>query len=149
MRLLDPAAGTMTFVAEACRLAAWTWQQERGGAAVPALVREHLLPHFFGFELMMAPYAIGHLQMSLSLAALGYRPGHGDQGPGQAERVRLYLTDALRREETRADAPSPMSTPWPTSRTRPTGSSRTSGSAWSSAIRPGPGTRRIRDVPDS
>jgi hypothetical protein len=93
VRLLDPAAGTMTFVAEACRLAARTWRQERGGAAVPALVREHLLPHFFGFELMMAPYAIGHLQMSVSLAALGHRSGDD-------ERVHLYLTDALHREET-------------------------------------------------
>lgn len=93
VRLLDPAAGTMTFVVEACRLAAGTWHQERGGAAVPALVREHLLPHFFGFELMMAPYAIGHLQMSLFLASQGYRPG-------DEERVQLYLTDALHREET-------------------------------------------------
>lgn len=93
VRLLDPAAGTMTFVAEACRWAAWTWKQERGTAAVASFVREHLLPHFFGFELMMAPYAIGHFQMSLSLAALGARPGDD-------ERVRLYLTDALRREET-------------------------------------------------
>lgn len=92
VRLLDPAAGTMTFVAEACRLAALTWRQERGGAAVPALVREHLLPHFFGFELMMAPYAIGHLQMSVTLASLGHRPGDDEQ-------VRLYLTDALHREE--------------------------------------------------
>jgi hypothetical protein len=101
VRLLDPAAGTMTFVAEACRLAAWTWRQERGSAAVPALIREHLLPHFLGFELMMAPYAIGHFQMSLSLAALGHRPG-----PGDCERVRLYLTDALHREET-AQTPLP------------------------------------------
>jgi hypothetical protein len=92
VRLLDPAAGTMTFVAEACRCAALTWRQERGAAAVPALVREHLLPHFFGFELMMAPYAIGHLQMSVTLASLGHRPGADEQ-------VRLYLTDALHREQ--------------------------------------------------
>jgi hypothetical protein len=92
VRLLDPAAGTMTFVAEACRRAALTWRLERGGAAVPALIREHLLPHFFGFELMMAPYAVGHLQMSVTLASLGHRPGDDEQ-------VRLYLTDALHREE--------------------------------------------------
>jgi hypothetical protein len=91
VRLLDPAAGTMTFVVEACRVAVETWRQERGGAAVPPLVREHLLPHFFGFELMMAPYAIGHLQMSRFLEEHGYRPGEG-------ERVHLYLTDALGRE---------------------------------------------------
>lgn len=94
VRLLDPAAGTMTFVVEACRLAVETWRQERGGAAVPPLLREHLLPHFFGFELMMAPYAIGHLQMSRFLEAHGYRPAEG-------ERVHLYLTDALGWEESR------------------------------------------------
>src|SRR5215210_381296 len=99
VRLLDPAAGTMTFVAEACRVAARTWREERGGAAVPALVREHLLPHFLGFELMMAPYAIGHLQMSVTLAALGHRPGDD-------ERVHLYLTDTLHREES-AQTPLP------------------------------------------
>jgi len=93
VRLLDPAAGTMTFVAEACRRAAATCRKERGGAAVPALVRDHLLPHFIGFELMMAPYAIGHLQMSMALASLGHRPGEG-------ERVHLYLTDALHHEKT-------------------------------------------------
>jgi hypothetical protein len=94
VRLLDPAAGTMTFVVEACRLAVETWRQERGGAAVPPLLREHLLPHFFGFELMMAPYAIGHLQMSRFLEMHGYRPAEG-------ERVHLYLTDALGWEESR------------------------------------------------
>ncbi|HSN87108.1 MAG TPA: N-6 DNA methylase, partial [Thermoanaerobaculia bacterium] len=94
VRLLDPAAGTMTFVVEACRLAVETWRRERGGAAVPPLLREHLLPHFFGFELMMAPYAIGHLQMSRFLEAHGYRPAEG-------ERVNLYLTDALGWEESR------------------------------------------------
>jgi hypothetical protein len=99
VRLLDPAAGTMTFVVDACRLAAQTWRQERGGAAVSALVREHLLPHFLGFELMMAPYAVGHLQMSVTLAALGHRPGDD-------ERVRLYLTDTLHREES-AQTPLP------------------------------------------
>lgn len=92
VRLLDPAAGTMTFVAEACRLAARTCEQERGPAARPALARDHLLPHFMGFELMMAPYAIGHLQMSLQLRSFGYQPGEG-------ERVALYLTDALHHEK--------------------------------------------------
>jgi hypothetical protein len=91
VRLLDPAAGTMTFVVEACRLAVETWRRERGGAAVPPLLREHLLPHFFGFELMMAPYAMGHLQMSRFLEEHGYWPAEG-------ERVHLYLTDALGRE---------------------------------------------------
>ncbi|MEA2558928.1 MAG: hypothetical protein QOH06_432 [Acidobacteriota bacterium] len=90
--LLDPAAGTMTFVVEAFRCAIEGWRESYGRAGVPALVRDHLLPRSFGFELMMAPYAIGHLKMSLFLAEQGYELGEGD-------RVNLLLTNALVRED--------------------------------------------------
>ena len=90
--LLDPAAGTMTFVVEAFRCAIDGWRESYGSAGVPALVRDHLLRRSFGFELMMAPYAIGHLKMSLFLAEQGYTPGEGD-------RVNLLLTNALERED--------------------------------------------------
>jgi hypothetical protein len=90
--LLDPAAGTMTFVVEAFRCAIEGWRESYGKAGVPALVRDHLLPRSFGFELMMAPYAIGHLKMSLFLAEQGYGLGEGD-------RVNLLLTNALVRED--------------------------------------------------
>lgn len=90
--LLDPAAGTMTFVVEAFRCAMEGWEASYGRAGVPALVRDHLLPRSFGFELMMAPYAIGHLKMSLFLAEKGIPLGEGD-------RVNLLLTNALVRED--------------------------------------------------
>jgi len=90
--LLDPAAGTMTFVVEAFRCAMEGWREAYGKAGVPALVRDHLLPRSFGFELMMAPYAIGHLKMSLFLAEQGYKLGEED-------RVNLLLTNALERED--------------------------------------------------
>src|SRR4029077_13441198 len=86
--LLDPAAGTLTFVGEAVRGAGAAVRRETGGGAVPALLRDHLLRDFHAFELMMAPYAIGHLKMSLILEALG-RP------LGEGERVSFYLTNAL------------------------------------------------------
>ncbi len=86
--LLDPAAGTMTFVVEAIRCAVEEASGSVGGGAVPALVGDHLLRDFHAFELMMAPYAIGHLKMSLILEELG-RP------LGESERVSLYLTNAL------------------------------------------------------
>lgn len=86
--LLDPAAGTMTFVAEAIHCAVEETKRTTGGGAVPALVGDHLLRHFHAFELMMAPYAIGHLKMSLLLEELG-RP------LGEGERVSFYLTNAL------------------------------------------------------
>lgn len=90
--LLDPAAGTMTFVAEACRVAVDAHRSTAGSGGVPALLRDHLLPHFQAFELMMAPYAIGHLKMSLFLEQHGYRLADG-------ERVHLYLTDALSKDD--------------------------------------------------
>ncbi len=90
--LLDPAAGTMTFVVEAFRQAIDTCSAKYGRAGVPALVRDHLLPHGFGFELMMAPYAIGHLKMSLFLSEQGYTVREED-------RVNLLLTNALERED--------------------------------------------------
>ena len=71
--LLDPAAGTMTFVVEAIRCAVEETRRTTGGGAVPALVGDHLLRDFHAFELMMAPYAIGHLKMSLILEELGGR----------------------------------------------------------------------------
>ena len=82
----------MTFVVEAFRCAIEGWRESYGRAGVPALVRDHLLPRSFGFELMMAPYAIGHLKMSLFLAEQGYELGEGD-------RVNLLLTNALVRED--------------------------------------------------
>jgi hypothetical protein len=90
--LLDPAAGTLTFVVEAIRCAVESAREEMGGGGVPALVRDHLLRDFHAFELMMAPYAIGHLKMSLILEEMG-RP------LGKGERFHLYLTNALDVEE--------------------------------------------------
>lgn len=86
--LLDPAAGTLTFVVEAIRCAVESARAAMGGGSVPALVRDHILRDFHAFELMMAPYAIGHLKMSLILEEMGRPLGRG-------ERFHLYLTNAL------------------------------------------------------
>lgn len=88
--LLDPAAGTLTFMVEAIHCAVESAREEMGGGGVPALLRDHLLQDFHAFELMMAPYAIGHLKMSLILEELGRPPGKKKE-----ERFHLYLTNAL------------------------------------------------------
>jgi hypothetical protein len=90
--LLDPAAGTLTFVVEAIRCAVEEVRTTAGGGGVPALVSDHLLRDFHAFELMMAPYAIGHLKMSLILEELG-RPLR------EGERVPFYLTNTLEMED--------------------------------------------------
>ncbi|HEX9944363.1 MAG TPA: type ISP restriction/modification enzyme [Thermoanaerobaculia bacterium] len=86
--LLDPAAGTLTFLVEAVRCAAESVRKDAGSGVVPALLRDHLLRDFHAFELMMAPYAIGHLKMTLILDEMG-RPLE------RGERFHLYLTNAL------------------------------------------------------
>jgi hypothetical protein len=86
--LLDPAAGTLTFVVEAARCAVEAVRAEMGSGGVPALLRDHVLRDFHAFELMMAPYAIGHLKMSLVLEEMGHPLRRNERFP-------LYLTNAL------------------------------------------------------
>ncbi len=89
--LLDPAAGTLTFPAMAVERAAEEYRATWGEAGVQGMIKDHVLPHYYAFELMMAPYAVGHLKMGLVLEALGYRMG-------REERFNLYLTNALEME---------------------------------------------------
>ena len=93
VQILDPATGTGTFLVEAIDLIHKTlvakWQaQEHGETKIAALwneyVPEHLLPRLHGYELLMAPYAIAHLKISLKLYETGYRFGSD-------ERARVYL----------------------------------------------------------
>ncbi|HEX3552985.1 MAG TPA: type ISP restriction/modification enzyme [Thermoanaerobaculia bacterium] len=86
--LLDPAAGTLTFVVEAVRCAVAAVRAEVGGGGVPALLRDHVLRDFHAFEVMMAPYAVGHLKMSLILEEMGHPLRRHERFP-------LYLTNAL------------------------------------------------------
>ncbi len=90
--VLDPAAGTLTFLAQAASLAADEFVAQRGAGAKETFIREHVLQNFYAFELMMAPYAIGHLKMAFLLDEMGYqlRPD---------ERIKLYLTNTLEMEE--------------------------------------------------
>jgi len=90
--LLDPAGGTLTFPAEAVRLAVQEFTQKYGEGGKTSFIREQILRTFYAFELMMAPYAIGHLKISFLLESLGC--------PLQEEdRFQLYLTNTLEMED--------------------------------------------------
>ena len=90
--VLDPAAGTLTFLAEAAKLAADEFVSKYGEGGKENFIREHILENFYAFELMMAPYAVGHLKMSFLLEELGYKLQKDD-------RFKLYLTNTLEMEE--------------------------------------------------
>ena len=86
--ILDPAAGTLTFPAEAIKVAIEEHKGNYGSGSVHKLIKHHILPHFHAIELMMAPYTVGHLKISYLLAEHGYELS-------EAERFKLYLSNTL------------------------------------------------------
>ena len=88
----DFAGGTQTFNAMATRNAVEEFCHTHGGAGKEQFIRGHILEHFYSFELLMAPYAIGHMKMNFLLDELGY-------ALGDRERMRIYLTNTLEMAE--------------------------------------------------
>ena len=89
---LDPAAGTLTFLAEAANVAVNEFSTSYGSGGITELIKKHILRNFYALELMMAPYAIGHLKMGFLLEELGYKLAEDD-------RFKLYLTNTLDMKE--------------------------------------------------
>ncbi|MDT5122433.1 MAG: hypothetical protein QOC96_1915 [Acidobacteriota bacterium] len=88
--ILDPATGTGTFLHGVVNHIYESFRQNRGMWS--AYVSEHLLPRLFGFELLMAPYAVAHMKLGLQLAETGYEFDAD-------ERLRVYLTNTLEEVE--------------------------------------------------
>ena len=88
--ILDPAAGTGTFLREVVATIRDTIEARGLGGAWPGYVHDHLLPRLFGFELLMAPYSICHLKLALEI-------GGTDRGFAMpaGERLNVFLTNAL------------------------------------------------------
>lgn len=86
VQILDPAAGTGTFLAEVVRKIYSGMENQKG--AWQNYVEEHLLPRLNGFEFMMAPYAVAHLKLDMVLAQTGYKAK-------QDKRLRIFLTNSL------------------------------------------------------
>jgi predicted helicase len=97
VQILDPATGTGTFLVEVIDIIHRTlvakWKvQGNSESKIDKLWNEyvprHLLTRLYGYELLMAPYAIAHLKFGLKLYETGYHFGSD-------ERARVYLTNAL------------------------------------------------------
>jgi predicted helicase len=89
--ILDPATGTGTFLHEVIHQIYETVCAQGQKGAWPGkngYVSSHLLPRLFGFELLMAPYAVAHMKLGLLLDRTGY-------DFGSDERLRIYLTNTL------------------------------------------------------
>ncbi|KAB2907611.1 MAG: hypothetical protein F9K30_23820 [Dechloromonas sp.] len=106
MKILDPATGTGTFLVEVIdlihhRMTEDVWKDEspeHRQRLWSAYVAKHLLPRLYGYELMMAPYAVAHMKIGLKLAETGYDFSGveaGLAGSTRPLRARVFLTNAL------------------------------------------------------
>jgi len=90
--VLDPAGGTLTFLAQTAKFAIEDFTEKYGEGHRTNFIKEHILKNFYAFELMMAPYAIAHLKISFLLDEYGYKMKDTD-------RFKLYLTNTLEIED--------------------------------------------------
>jgi predicted helicase len=86
--ILDPACGTATFLFSVVKLIYQTLESKGRRGGWSDYTAKHLLPRLFGFELLMAPYAVAHLKMETLLRDLGYEFTSG-------QRLGIYLTNTL------------------------------------------------------
>ncbi len=101
VQILDPATGTGTFLHGVVDLIQESFKKNKGMWS--SYVSKHLLPRIFGFELLMAPYAVAHMKLGLQLKESGY-------DFQSSERIKIYLTNTL--EEAHAMTGLPLFTQW-------------------------------------
>ncbi|MGZ3643543.1 MAG: hypothetical protein ACXVCM_06795 [Ktedonobacteraceae bacterium] len=96
--LLDSACGTGTFSYTIIDHIRETYRKSGNAGMWSGYVREHLLPRLFGFELLMAPYAVAHLKLGMQLAALDLPKEERNNWAydfESDERLGVYLTNTL------------------------------------------------------
>lgn len=96
--ILDPACGTGTFLYAVLDLIRSEFMKQNNAGRWSGFVREQLLPRLFGFELLMAPYAMAHLKLGMQLAAQDLpeaQRGDWAYDFGSGERLGVYLTNTL------------------------------------------------------
>ncbi|MBI2854131.1 MAG: N-6 DNA methylase [Chloroflexi bacterium] len=86
--ILDPAVGTATFLYMVINQIYQTLKDKGQQGLWNTYVPDKLLPRIFGFELLMAPYAVAHLKLGLLLQETGYHFS-------SEHRLGIYLTNTL------------------------------------------------------
>ena len=88
VQILDPAAGTGTFLAEVIKQIAPRVKDVAEGQW-SNYVEKELIPRLHGFELLMASYAMCHMKLDMMLTEMGYKP------TANPPRMGVYLTNSL------------------------------------------------------
>jgi type I restriction-modification system DNA methylase subunit len=87
VQILDPVVGTGTFISATIRIIYKRLIKGGQKGRWPAYVHHDLLPRLHGFELMMAPYTVAHLKLSMAFKETGFWNFH--------RRLGIYLTNSL------------------------------------------------------
>ena len=93
VQILDPAVGTGTFISNVINQIYIRILKNKQQGRWPTYVHHDLLPRLHGFELMMAPYTIAHLKISMALKDTGFMY-FNETRTGKA-RLGVYLTNSL------------------------------------------------------
>ncbi len=88
VQVLDPAVGTGTFLSTTLNYIYGSIKKsKKPGRWDGTYIHHNLLPRIHGFELMMTPYTIAHLKISMAFAKTGFKHF--------SRRFGIYLTNSL------------------------------------------------------
>ena len=93
VQVLDFATGTGTFLLEAIRQIFERPEIRDSKGAKKALIKDHILKNFYGFEYLMAPYVVAHLKLSHFLQSKGFTLSAN-------EPLQILLTNTLKSSST-------------------------------------------------
>ena len=88
--LLDPALGTGTFYVNAIEKAIDEVKGKYSSSSgyLSKFIKDHILPHFFAFEIQIAPYVVSHLKVLFALTEKGFEFEKNDA-------LKIFLTNTL------------------------------------------------------
>lgn len=95
VQVLDPATGTGTFYSKVIGHIYKDFVEKGQTGRWASYVHNDLLPRIHGFELMMAPYTIAHLKLSMAFKKTGFKYFN--------DRLGIYLTNSLEDVETQQE----------------------------------------------
>ncbi len=95
VQILDPATGTGTFLRQTVLQIKKNFDEKHNNFSTEELAKEwnkyvilSLLHRIYGFELMMAPYAVAHMKLAMALKDTGYNFE-------SKTRLKVFLTNSL------------------------------------------------------
>jgi len=95
VQILDPAVGTGTFLSSVIRNIYKKFEDNGQLGRWTSYVHHDLLPRIHGFEIMMAPYTIAHLKLSMAFKTTCFK--HFNR------RLGIYLTNSLEEADSFGD----------------------------------------------